>query len=144
MADILFADDDEMLHPLLGSVLRAAGHDLSLASDGKAAYDMIRGGVFDLVILDYDMPVQSGVEVLTKLKIENVAIPPVIMLTARGEPDIIQSCIKAGARDFIVKPFNVEEVARRVEKHLGSGEESGPGKDEKSGGDIKEGWPNSE
>ena len=144
MADILFADDDEMLHPLLESVLRAAGHNLSFASNGKIACEMIQGGSYDLIILDHDMPLKNGIEVLTQLNIENVAIPPVIMLTARGEIEMVQQCIQAGARDFIVKPFNIGEVARRVEKLLGGGEKSGLEKNEKSGGDIKEGWPISE
>lgn len=141
MADILLADDDEALHPLIASVLHAAGHALSFASNGKAAYDSIRGGAYDLVILDHDMPVKTGIEVLNQLKIENVAIPPVIMLTARGEPDIVQACIQAGAKDFIVKPFNVEEVARRVGKHLGLDDEE-KNKDEDKGADEGKGeWP---
>lgn len=141
MADILLADDDETLHPLIASVLEVAGHTISFASNGKIACEMIQGGAYDLIILDYDMPLKNGVEVLTDLKTDNIVIPPTIMLTARGEPEIIQSCIKAGARDFVVKPFSVEEVARRVEKQLEGMGGGGPGKNEKSGGDIKEGWP---
>lgn len=144
MADILLADDDETLHPLIASVLQAAGHTMSFASNGKIAFEMIRDGAYDLVILDYDMPLKTGIEVLTDLKIDNTAIPSTIMLTARGQPDIIQSCIQAGAKDFIVKPFSVEEVARRVDKQLEGKGGGDPKKDDKSGGDAKNIWPSAD
>ena len=121
MATILVADDDETLPPLLESILSGAGHDLSIAREGRKAYELIRRVDFDLIILDHDMPEKTGVEVLSQLRLEKIALPPVIMLTARGESDIVQTCLAAGAKDYIVKPFKVDEVARRVQKFLGAG-----------------------
>ncbi len=125
MATILFVDDDEALHPLVGSVLRAEMHDLVTAADPRKACALIREQAFDLIILDHDMPQMTGIEVLRQIKAEAVSLPPVIMLTARGEKETVRAYIEAGARDFIVKPFDAAELARRVKKHLP--EEQGEG-----------------
>ena len=121
MAMILFVDDDELLHPLVGKVLQDAGHNLVFAADGERAYALARDQPFDLILLDYEMPKMTGIDVLNHLKMMRTGPPPVIMLTARGDAETVQACIRAGARDFIVKPFNVEELLRRVTQHLGEG-----------------------
>ena len=120
MAMILFVDDDEMLHPLVGTVLQDAGHDLVFAADGERACALVREHLFDLIVLDYEMPKMTGIEVLAQFKMMRADLPTVIMLTARGEAETVQACIEAGARDFIVKPFSVEELLRRVTKLLGA------------------------
>lgn len=121
MAMILFVDDDELLHPLVGKVLQDAGHNLVFAADGERACALAREQPFDLILLDYEMPKMTGIDVLNHLKMMRTGLPPVIMLTARGDAETVQACIGAGARDFIVKPFNVEELLRRVTQHLGEG-----------------------
>ncbi len=125
MATILFVDDDEALHSLMSSVLRAEMHDLVMVADPKKACALIREQAFDLIILDHDMPKMTGIDVLRQLKAEAVSLPPVIILTARGERETVQTYIEAGARDFIVKPFEAAELARRVKKHLPEEQEEG-------------------
>ncbi len=121
MALILVADDDEMLCPLVEAALRAEGHEVVLAGDGKKAAAVMRDHAFDLVVMDYNMPVMTGVDAVRQARTEVAPFPPVIMLTARSDAETVQECLQAGARDFIVKPFEVAEPIRRIEKHLGPG-----------------------
>ena len=81
---ILFVDDDELLHPLVGKVLQDAGHNLVFAADGERACALAREQPFDLILLDYEMPKMTGIDVLNHLKMMRTGPPPVIMLTARG------------------------------------------------------------
>ena len=86
MALILLADDDEMLLPLVVDALLAQGHEVITAADGERACDLTRNHAFDLIVLDYDMPKLTGLEVLTHLKTTMPSLPPTIMLTVKGDP----------------------------------------------------------
>jgi two-component system sensor histidine kinase RpfC len=121
VALILLADDDEMLLPLVVDALLTQGHEVITAVDGERACDLTRNHAFDLIVLDYDMPKRTGLEVLTQLKITLPSLPPTIMLTAKGDPETVRKCVGAGARDFIVKPFEVAELLRRIDRQLGEG-----------------------
>ncbi|MEE9257331.1 MAG: response regulator transcription factor [bacterium] len=121
MALILLADDDEILCPLVEAALQAEGHEVVLAKEGREAVALMRKYTFDLVVMDYNMPVMTGVDAVRQARTEVAPFPPVIMLTVRGDAETVQECLQAGARDFIVKPFEVAELIRRIEKHLGPG-----------------------
>ena len=90
-----------------------------IARDGLQALELIRESLPDLVILDAMMPVMTGAEVLAALRADDAtANLPVIMLTARaGEEDVVRS-LRAGANDYITKPFIPQELAVRIDKLL--------------------------
>ena len=119
MPTILLADDDEILIEILRFRVEAAGHSVVIARDGLQALELIRESLPDLVILDAMMPVMTGAEVLAALRAdEATADLPVIMLTARaGEDDVVRS-LRAGANDYITKPFIPQELAVRIDKLL--------------------------
>ena len=119
MPTILLADDDEILIEILRFRVEAAGHSVVIARDGLQALELIRESLPDLVILDAMMPVMTGAEVLAALRAdEATADLPVIMLTARaGEDDVVRS-LRAGANDYITKPFIPQELAVRIDKVL--------------------------
>jgi two-component system chemotaxis response regulator CheY len=110
-----------MLCPLVEAALQAGGHEVVLAKEGREAAALMRKYTFYLVVMDYNMPVMTGVDAVRQAWTEVAPFPPVIMLTARGDAETVQKCLQAGARDFIVKPFEVAELVRRIEKHLGPG-----------------------
>src|SRR3712207_2211966 len=107
MSVILFADDDLAMRQMVSDLLRAAGHQVRLASDGRTALDEARADPPDLVILDYRMGRPNGLEVCRTIKsTPRLAHLPVLMLTAQGEVEDRIRGFDAGADDYLPKPFD--------------------------------------
>lgn len=119
MSTILIADDDDILIEILRFRIIASGHSVLVATNGSQALEMVRSAAPDLVILDAMMPVMTGAEVLAALRGDPATVDlPVIMLTARaGEDDVVRT-LRAGANDYITKPFIPQELAARIDKLL--------------------------
>jgi DNA-binding response OmpR family regulator len=110
-------EDDDAIRRGLCDALTFAGYEARGAPDGQAGLDAALADGVDLVLLDVLMPRMDGMAVLGELRHARPSMP-VIMLTARGEePDRIAG-LKAGADDYIVKPFSIAEVVARVEAVL--------------------------
>lgn len=113
MANILVADDDDLLAELVRFKLEAAGHQVTNLANGGAALEAARGGGFDLVVLDAMMPILSGAEVLRSLSAEQPELP-ILMLTSRKTQADVVAALNAGARDYLTKPFIPDELVARV------------------------------
>jgi len=112
---VLVADDDPDLRDILRSVLEPAGFAVTEAADGTQAWEAVCAKPPDLVILDYLMPGMSGPEVCGRLKRDTVLCHvPVIMLTGKSEVQDKVAGIDAGADDYVVKPFDPQELLARV------------------------------
>jgi DNA-binding response OmpR family regulator len=123
MAEILLVDDDEILIDLLRFRLEDAGHYASVAADGEAALSRLRKVKPALMILDSMMPVMAGIEVLTAMRADpSTRSIPVIMLTARKSEADVVSALRAGADDYLTKPFMPQELLARVEVLLSKAE----------------------
>jgi len=119
MSKILVADDDDILLDLVSFRLEAEGHEIISARDGVEALNMVREHSPDLVILDAMMPVINGAEVLREIREDaELADLPVMMLTARKGDDDVVASLRAGASDYMTKPFMPQELAVRVEMLL--------------------------
>lgn len=114
---ILLADDDENLRRVLEFQLTEAGYTVSTAQDGAAAWEIFSNNDFDCVITDLRMPKLSGLELLEKIKTANAEIP-VIVITAFGEVETAVTAMKAGAFDYINKPFNRDEILLTLDRAL--------------------------
>jgi two-component system NtrC family response regulator len=114
---ILLADDDDNLRRVLEFQLSEAGYKISAAADGAQALEVFTNNDFDCVITDLRMPKLSGLELLEKIKIINAEIP-VIVITAFGEVETAVTAMKAGAFDYINKPFNRDEILLTLERAL--------------------------
>jgi adenylate cyclase len=117
-AKILIVDDQQPNVLLLERMLAGAGY-LSLAStrDPRAVCDLHRENRYDLILLDLQMPVMDGFEVMEGLKkIESDGYLPVLVITA--QPDHKLRALRAGAKDFVSKPFDLAEVLTRVRNLL--------------------------
>ena len=113
---VLVVDDDEDIRLLLEELLRGAGYVVSTAPDGRAALRAFHEHPSDLVILDLSMPELDGFETLERLR--DLSDVPVILLTARsGEIDKVRG-FRAGADDYVVKPFGRQELLARIEALL--------------------------
>lgn len=114
---ILLADDDVNLRRVLEFQLTEAGYKVLTAQDGVEALEIFADNNFDCVITDLRMPKLSGLELLEKIKITNAEIP-VIVITAFGEVETAVAAMKAGAFDYINKPFNRDEILLTLERAL--------------------------
>ena len=119
MNEILVVDDDRDVAQSIELALRRRGFRVMLAYSGVEALKSLHRNRPDLVILDVMMPGMSGLEVCRRLRAdENTADMPIIFLTARGqERDRIEG-LRAGADDYLAKPFNLEELFLRVKAVL--------------------------
>ncbi|MBA3335887.1 MAG: sigma-54-dependent Fis family transcriptional regulator, partial [Acidobacteria bacterium] len=114
---ILLAEDDDNLRRVLEFQLSEAGYKILTAPDGAQALEVFTNNDFDCVITDLRMPKLSGLELLEKIKLLNPEIP-VIVITAFGEVETAVSAMKAGAFDYINKPFNRDEILLTLERAL--------------------------
>lgn len=114
---ILLADDDSNVRRVLEFQLSEVGYLVSTARDGNEALELFNNGDFECVITDLRMPGLSGLELLERVKSENAEIP-VIVITAFGEVETAVIAMKAGAFDYINKPFNRDEILLTLERAL--------------------------
>jgi len=110
---LLLVEDDEPLRRLLCEQLEELGYEVQSVGDGRAAIAAVGGDPFDVVILDRMLPFVDGVDVLRWLR-EQEVMTPVILLTALGRlPERVEG-LEAGADDYVVKPFEIDELHARI------------------------------
>jgi two-component system response regulator AtoC len=114
---ILVADDDASVRALLRTLLIRAGHEVTEAEDGRAAIDVLRAQSFDVVLTDLMMPRADGFEVLRRAR-ELQPKTPVIMLTAEGSIKDCVEAMRAGAFNFLTKPFHHRDLQELVERAI--------------------------
>ena len=115
MNRILIVEDEITISRLIAVSLRRAGYDCTVANDGSTAADLIAEHDFDLALLDIMLPGLDGYELLDYLRPLGV---PVIFITAKGATKDRVRGLQLGADDYIVKPFEIEELLARVEAVL--------------------------
>jgi len=119
MKKILIADDSLFMRKILKDIL-SDKYEIVKAETGSKAEKKIKEEKPDLVLLDIIMPEgeEEGIIVLKKVMKANPKAK-VVMITAVGQDTIVEECKKAGASDYIIKPFDREKVISTVEKYLG-------------------------
>ena len=109
---VLVVEDDEEIAEVLGRSLRKEGYEVRLSADGEEALDAAAVFSPDLVLLDLGLPGLDGVEVCRRLRAEGDV--PILMLTARGETEDRVDGLDSGADDYLVKPFERQELLARI------------------------------
>jgi len=119
LARILIADDTAASLSLLSDLLEPLGYEILAVSDGRAAINLVHRAKPDLILLDVMMPNGDGFSVCRALKADpEIAEIPIIFITSRQETGDVVKGFKLGAVDYILKPFQAEEVITRVATHL--------------------------
>jgi DNA-binding response OmpR family regulator len=119
MAHILVAEDERDIRELVMFTLQFAGHKVTQAQNGEIAVELAQQVLPDLILTDVRMPKMTGYEVCRALKqIESVKHIPVVILSAKGQDDEIETGKAAGAIDYILKPFDMAELQQRVNEIL--------------------------
>jgi two-component system response regulator MprA len=111
--EILVVDDDPALRTALDRALKLEGYRVSFAHDGRQALQMMTGSTQDAVILDLGLPLMDGLEVCRRVR-ERGDRTPVLMLTARDAVTDRVEGLDAGADDYLVKPFALDELLARL------------------------------
>lgn len=115
---ILVVDDSrETVRHLAETVLPRFGFKSSYALDGRTALQKIRQETPDLVMLDLNLPEMTGIDVLEALALENYQ-PPVVLMTGGGSENSAVNAFRLGVRDYLVKPFTVDEVVETIRRTL--------------------------
>jgi two-component system response regulator QseB len=110
---LLLVEDDRMLGAGLQEGLRQKGWAVDWVRDGETAEDALRGEPYDVVLLDLGLPRKGGLEVLAGLRRRGNAVPVLIVTAQEAVPERVAG-LDAGADDYLVKPFDLDEVAARV------------------------------
>ncbi len=117
--NILIVDDNPKNIQVLGNILRRENYKVEFATNGEQAIDRIGIESFDLILLDVMMPIMNGIEACKEIrKTKPASDLPIIFLTAKSERNDILEGFNAGAQDYIVKPFDSQELLSRVGTHL--------------------------
>jgi len=117
MGRILIADDNDSLRRALVQAYAEAGHEVEEASNGNAAIEKLHEGFFDVVVSDLKMGGSTGIDVLKTAKSLHPA-SAIILMTAFGTVQTAVEAMKAGAFDYVQKPFEIEEMEVKIEKAL--------------------------
>jgi two-component system, chemotaxis family, chemotaxis protein CheY len=113
---ILVVDDHQVMRKTIAYILRQVGfNNLHFAEDGETAWQFITKGPVDLLLLDWNMPRMSGLELLERIRrSEEYNKLPVLMITAEATDDQVLTAINAGVTDYVVKPFTPETLLKKL------------------------------
>lgn len=114
---VLIVDDEASIRDIVSFHLEKAGYTCDSAAHGDEALWKVFTMDFDTVLLDIDMPGMSGLQVLKRMLVDNPEIA-VIMLTGLGDTNIAVDAMRQGAYDYVLKPFNLEDLIIRVGRAL--------------------------
>jgi nitrogen regulation protein NR(I) len=120
MAQVLIVDDEHQLRTSFERLLAAEGYEVRAASSGEAGLAAVREALPDVVVMDVRMPGISGLEALAAMR-EIEPRLPVIIMTAYGTTDIAIEATKMGAFDYILKPFDIPELLKLIDKAVTAG-----------------------
>ena len=114
---ILIVDDEGGMRRLLGRILTREGYDTTTAANGVEALRLVANERFDLVVTDIKMPEMDGLQLLQEIREFEPSLP-VIVITAYGTIENAVQALRAGAYDYIAKPFEADEIKLTVAKVL--------------------------
>ena len=118
---VLLVDDQKSIRDLAKFTLQQAGlSDIHEAKNGAEALSVVRTGVIDLVISDWNMEPMDGLELLKSIRADTaLAKLPFIMMTAQADKKYVQMAAEAGVNNYVVKPFTAETVKKKIEQVVG-------------------------
>lgn len=116
----LVVDDSMTIRRIVLKALTSVGiADAAEAADGAEALEAARNTPFDVVLMDWNMPKMTGIDALRAMRAEGISVP-VIMVTTEAEKSRVIEAIKAGANDYLIKPFAPDQLAEKVKGVLGA------------------------
>ena len=122
MKKVMIVDDSRTVREQVAAALRPAGFEVLEAEDGVAGLDQINGpNDLALVFCDLNMPNMDGLQMLEQVRRGDARIvPPIVMLTTEGRTDLVEKAKRAGARGWLVKPFQADHLVAVARKLTGA------------------------
>jgi two-component system chemotaxis response regulator CheY len=118
VAKIMIVDDAQFMRVRLTKLLTGHGYEVVEAENGAQAVQVFQSSTPDLVLMDVTMTEKDGLQALVEIRQINPNAK-VIMLTALGQESMVLQAVQAGARDYVVKPFDPDRVMMAIQKTLG-------------------------
>ena len=116
---VLMVDDDPFQHKMVRQLLSDVKLEVICAESGNSALSLLQSRMPDIVLMDFNMPDVNGIEVTRKIKAnESFYNLPILMVTGHSERDVVVESLRAGASDFVVKPFNKATLLSKLSKFL--------------------------
>lgn len=117
MSKILIVDDDVTITELLKTLVRMDGHAPTTINDSTRAIELARSVRPDLITLDLMMPGLTGFEVCELLHQDSEFVnTPILIVSARDDPESKERALKTGAKDYLVKPFGADELLQKIKE----------------------------
>jgi len=115
--NILVVDDHESMRRIVKHVLIDIGFsNIEMADDGATALPLLKGGNYDFLISDWNMPRMAGIDLLKAVRSDpELKSMPVLLVTAETKKEQIIEAAKAGVNDYVIKPFNKETLQKKIE-----------------------------
>jgi DNA-binding response OmpR family regulator len=120
---ILIIEDEAKVANFLKKGLQQSGYEIDVAADGEQGFEMINGGLYDLILLDLMLPKISGFDLIPQIRECKPAIP-IIAVTARTSVDDRVQGLNLGCDDYLIKPFSFAELLARIQVQLRRGDPS--------------------
>ena len=115
---VLVADDSSTMRKIIIRSLQAIGvSSATEAKDGEEAISMFKQGGFDMVLTDWNMPGKTGLDVIREIRAQNTNVP-IIMITTEAEKRRVLEAIQVGVSDYIIKPFESEQLREKLKKFI--------------------------
>ncbi len=114
MRSCLIVDDSKVIRKVARRILESLDFEIDEAADGQEALERVRLRVPDVVLLDWNMPVMSGLEFLRVLRTEPIAQPKVVFCTTENDLAHIRAALDAGANEYVMKPFDREILQTKL------------------------------
>jgi len=113
---ILLVEDNQLILKVIETKLKKEGYDVISCENGKEAIERITHSLPDLVITDIMLPYNSGLEIVSFVKVGLKKNIPVIVLSGMGQEKTIEEAFKLGADDYMTKPFSLSELSMRIKR----------------------------
>ncbi|MFW5759106.1 MAG: response regulator, partial [Bacteroidota bacterium] len=117
---ILYVEDKMITQKVVGLLIESMGHEVKVANDGKQALDMFTPKLFDLILMDIQMPVMDGITATQKLKKKYPPedLPPIVGLSANAFEGDREKYLQTGLDEYLTKPFDSEEFEKVLVKYF--------------------------
>nr|MBN2278475.1 response regulator [candidate division Zixibacteria bacterium] len=116
---VLVVDDSQIMRKIVTGALKKQNvNDIVEAANGQEAVDVVaKDGNISLILMDWNMPVMTGIDAVRKIRTGG-SKTPIVMVTTESEKEKVIEAIKSGANDYLVKPFNPKDIQAKLEKFL--------------------------
>ncbi|EDZ63116.1 response regulator receiver (CheY-like & PAS domain) modulated metal dependent phosphohydrolase [Sulfurimonas gotlandica GD1] len=119
ISNVLVVDDSKLVRKHIETILKVRNYNVIEAENAEEALELLKTKIINLIVLDMELPDKHGLDVIREIKsIPDLCPLPIIVISGKGDPELVRSSLKLGSSDFIKKPFNIEEFVLKVDSAI--------------------------